>query len=186
MTASAHPGFILLRFVRIAMLSIFLLGSRAAEKPGADLEYKIKAVMLLKLINYVDWPTNTFENSTTPFRIAILGADPFGTVLDEVLKGEHPKGRSIEIVRAKNSADCSNCQMVFIPSTEKDRAREPFKQGILTVSDIDRFARNGGMIGMVRDDKNVRFEVNIDACARAGLKINSRLSSFARVVTPDK
>jgi hypothetical protein len=186
MIASALRNFILCRLLGIAILFSFLPGSRAAEKPGADLEYKIKAVMLLKLINYVDWPTNTFENSTTPFRIAILGSDPFGIVLDEVLKGEQSKGRSIEIVRAKNSEGCANCQLVFIPSAEKDRSREPFKPGILTVSDMDRFARKGGMIGMVRDDKNVRFEVNLEGCARAGLKINSRLSSFARVVTPDK
>jgi hypothetical protein len=161
----------------------------AGDKPG-DLEYKVKAVLLVKLISYVEWPTNAFANADAPFQIAVLGGDPFGEILEKVFEGEFPKGHRAEIKRVKTAGECANCQVVFISRSEKERfaneLREISAATLLTVSDIDAFARKGGMVGMIRDEKNVRFEVNIEACRQARLGVSSRLSSLARVVTTDK
>jgi hypothetical protein len=54
---------------------------------------------------------------------------------------------------------------------------------VLTVSDLDHFAENGGMIGLVTtDDNRIRFDINQTAVERAGLKASSQLLQLARIV----
>jgi hypothetical protein len=54
--------------------------------------------------------------------------------------------------------------------------------GVLTVGEGETFTREGGMIGLVIDNRRVRFDVNQTAAERAGLKISSKLLSVARDV----
>ena len=35
--------------------------------------------------------------------------------------------------------------------------------GVVTVSDLDNFARNGGMIRLIKEANKVRFRINVDA-----------------------
>ena len=53
---------------------------------------------------------------------------------------------------------------------------------VLTVSEIEGFSTTGGVIGLVFDDDRVRFEINLDNAASAGLTISAKLSSLARTV----
>jgi hypothetical protein len=53
---------------------------------------------------------------------------------------------------------------------------------VLTVSDIDGFAEEGGVIQFVIEEDRVRFVINLEAASRAKLKINSKLLALARVI----
>ncbi len=53
---------------------------------------------------------------------------------------------------------------------------------VLTVGETDRFAQSGGMINFVLEENRVRFEINVEAADRAGLKISSKLLELAHVV----
>jgi hypothetical protein len=54
---------------------------------------------------------------------------------------------------------------------------------VLTIGDVDQFAELGGMINLTTEDKRIRFEVNVQAIERAGLKAGSQLLRLARIVT---
>ena len=56
------------------------------------------------------------------------------------------------------------------------------KTTVLTVSDIDRFARRGGVIGLVLEGDRIRFEVNLKAAERAQLRLSSDLLKLASIV----
>jgi hypothetical protein len=45
-----------------------------------------------------------------------------------------------------------------------------------------QFATRGGMIQFSLEEKQVRFEINLDAASEADLKISSRLLVLARIV----
>lgn len=53
---------------------------------------------------------------------------------------------------------------------------------MLTVGDMDGFARHGGIIGFVMDDNKVAFEINAGAAKRAKLKVSSKLLKLAKSV----
>jgi uncharacterized protein DUF4154 len=47
---------------------------------------------------------------------------------------------------------------------------------------LDRFAREGGVMGLVLDQNMVRFEVNVDAAYRSSLEISSKILRLGKVV----
>jgi len=53
---------------------------------------------------------------------------------------------------------------------------------ILTVGEVDQFAENGGAIRFCTEENKIRFEVNLDAAGKAGLKISAKLLALAKTV----
>ena len=47
---------------------------------------------------------------------------------------------------------------------------------------MTQFAARGGIIQFAIEDQHVRFDINLEAASRAGLKISSKLLSVAKVV----
>jgi hypothetical protein len=146
-------------------------------------EYEVKAAFLYKFASFVEWPP---ESVNVPLCIAVVGQDPFGAALDDVVKGKSINGRGFLIKRFKSGQDASGCHIVFISASEKSRVRSVLDQlrgsSILTVSDIPGFCQGGGMIDFELLDQKVRFEINPEATERARLKVSSKLLSVAKIV----
>ena len=79
-----------------------------------------------------------------------------------------------------------DCQILFISGSERGNLRAILStlknQTILTVSDIDHFANQGGMIGLVLTGNNVTFEINLDAVRQSELWFSSQLLKLARII----
>src|SRR6266536_3047476 len=65
-------------------------------------EYDLKATFLYHLTQFVDWPPEAFPTEETPLVIGVLGADPFGKVLDELVENEIVKNRKIAVQRFRS------------------------------------------------------------------------------------
>jgi ribosomal protein L16/L10AE len=92
----------------------------------------------------------------------------------------------VEVRTLKPNDKLSVCQIVFVPSAEKQQA-DRIVSGLkgsstLTVGETDGFAVLGGIINLTIEANKVHFEVNRVAAERAGLKISSRLLSIAKIV----
>src|ERR1700722_29884 len=61
------------------------MSSAQSATPG---EYQLKAAFLFNFAKFIDWPTTSFTNPQDRFSICILGADPFGSGMDELLQGK--------------------------------------------------------------------------------------------------
>lgn len=144
-------------------------------------EYQIKAAMLANFALFVDWPTAAFSATDSPFVACVVGTDPFGPWLKHEL-GERVGSHHVEIRRLKKAEAAQECHMVFISRSEQPQLKQVLASlqntSALIVSDdgnITDFCRNGGMIGFVMEGRKVRFDLNPNAAARAGLKIDSKL-----------
>lgn len=156
----------------------------AAENPA--LEYQVKAAFLYNFAKFVEWPAEKFPAIDSPVIIGVVGADPFGSVVDRTVQGKTINGRPLIVQRFGPGEDYRRCHILFIGRSLKDSAAtiltEVKSESILTVSEIENFARRGGMIGLVVVDESVKFEVNLPAAERANLKVSSKLLSVARAV----
>jgi hypothetical protein len=56
---------------------------------------------------------------------------------------------------------------------------------VVLVSEADNFTRQGGHISFYLQEKRVRFEVNLAAFERSGLKMHSQVLKLAPRVTRD-
>lgn len=147
-------------------------------------EYQVKAAFLMNFTKFVDWPASAFQNSESPLTICVLGEDPFGGALDQVVENETAGGRRLAVQRLHRMPPAKTCQVLFISRSERDQAAlvAAAGSGVLTVGDQEGFLREGGIIAFVLQAHHVRFDINLQAAARAGLAISSRLLSVARRV----
>jgi hypothetical protein len=143
----------------------------------------VKAAFLYNFARYVDWPQDRVVGS---FVITVLGEDPFGPSLDEVLDGKTLEGRPIVLRRVARAEDAGGSQILFIADSESERLRSILDylggQAILTVGETAQFADGGGVIGFRLEDDRVRLDVNLSAAQRSGLRISSELLKLARIV----
>jgi len=151
--------------------------------PQAVDEYHVKALFLYNFAKFVDWTPAT---PTDTICVGILGDDPFGDVLDQTVAGKTVNGRSFVVRRLKRYEDAKVCQIVFVSGSEKKRLHAILNGlgsfGVLTVGEMEGFAAHGGVINFEIAGGKVRFEVNVDAAERAGLKLSSKLLSLATIV----
>lgn len=68
-------------------------------------ELEVKAAFLLNFAHFTKWPATALKNKGSPFLITIVGEDPFGPVLDNLMEGEKVEGHPIQIIRVKNLGD---------------------------------------------------------------------------------
>lgn len=147
---------------------------------------EIKAAYLFHFARYVEWPPSVFGDAAAPYRIGVLGEDPFGDTLDRLLKGKQVNQRPFEIRRSGKVEDLKTCHILFISTSEKDRLREILGSisplPVLTVSDMEGFAKSGGIVRFYSQESTVRIEINTDGIAKARLKASAKLLQIARLV----
>jgi hypothetical protein len=162
-----------------------LAATLAAHAPAASAptEQEVKAAFLYNFAKFVEWPPNT-RSAPGPFVIAVLGPDPFGPTLDQVLAGKAVAGRPVEVRRCAEAAEARGAHIVYVAPREGGPAvlRAVSGEGVLTVGDGEAFARAGGIIGFRLQDRKVRFDINARQAERAGLKLSSQLLKLARIV----
>jgi hypothetical protein len=166
------------------LIWLLLIASAAAPaQTQSPSEYEVKAIFLYRFAKFIEWPE---PSSPGPICIGILGHDPFGDTLDEVVKGKSVNGRPFAIKRFSPGQQARDCHILFISSSEGKRLRSVLNElqggGVLTVSETRGFCQTGGVINFELVDDSVRLEINVDAAERAGLRMSSRLLGVARIV----
>lgn len=162
------------------------LAVAAAPVRSAVPEYDVKAALIYKISKFVHWPEATFAGSGGALRLCIVGRDDFGASID-ALKGQKVQGQSMQVERLpKPDAALNGCHIVFVSRSEAERL--PAVIGALagvpalTISDVDGFAAQGGMIGFAIRDGKLSFQINPAASGRAGLEIGAQLLQLATLV----
>ena len=153
-------------------------------------EYEVKAAFLNDFAQFVEWPADAFVGVKSPIVIGILGDDPFGDSLGEIVRDENVDNRPVVIKRYQRVQDIKACQILFISQSENKRLEEICAglkdRSILTVGDFDGFAKRGGMIRFVTEKNKIRFRINVEAAKAANLTISSKLLRLAEIITPGK
>ncbi len=157
----------------------------AAQEDSAG-EYELKAAILYNLTRFIEWPRTAYSSPQAPTVLCILGRDPFGESLSSMVSKQTPNGRPVQIRHVRNDKEVGGCHVLYVSSSERKQVVQILStaagSNTLTVGEIAQFAARGGMVQFGLEDKEVRFDVNLDAALRAGLKISSRLLVLARVV----
>lgn len=177
----------LLVVIPLLFLSLWVTPLQA-QPAVATKEYEVKAAFLFNFARFVEWPTNAFTSPQAPLVIGILGTDPFGAALNEIVRGEIVNGHPLIIQRYRNIEEVQTCHILFISSSEARRLEQIFKslrgKNVLTVGESDGFAQSGGIIRFIADQNRIRFRVNLDAARAAELTISSKLLRAAEIVKP--
>jgi hypothetical protein len=163
---------------------------RPAEAQSVPLsEYQIKAGFLFNFTKFVEWPPDSFSDPGVPLVMGVVGDNQITSLLEETAAGKTVNGRAVIVKRFKEGQDIHGCQILFISSSEEKHTTQILERikgsSILTVGETDGFVQSGGVINFFVEGNKVRLEVNLDAAARARLKISAKVIAVARLVKVD-
>ena len=170
---------------RAACLAWILWWAPAWAAPPAN-EYQVKAVYLFNFGQFVEWPAQAYDSATAPFGICIVGEDPFGKVLEDVVRGESLNGRNLLVKRFADPASIDDCNIVFVGRNEADLLDRTLRalqgRSVLTVTDIEGAEHRGAVIALFNENNRIRMRINLAAARASNLVISSKLLRPAEIV----
>ncbi len=166
---------------------------------------KVKAAYLYNFARFVKWPGDAFKDDDAPVIIGVVGRDPFGDLLDRTVANKKAKGRALVIRRITSpllpdasddepdpyraiAAELRGCHLLYISRSDEagfPRILELLHDApVLTVSDINAFALDGGIVEFVLDPKKgtIGFHINHGVAKQAELHISSKVLKLADIV----
>ncbi len=173
----------LFTFISVLFLVFPVVGKEVSE-------YSVKAAYLFNFAKFVEWPARTFIDEKAPLVIGVLGVDPFGEALEQVVQDKIINGHRIEIHRFDDfdpdqTTELRRCQILFIAYSEKGQLGDILKSlkgaSVLTVSEIENFPLVGGMILFDQVGKKINLVVNPAVARMANLEISARLLQVSKI-----
>jgi len=163
-----------------------VVGAGAVEQHMVTQEYDLKAAFLFNFAQFVEWPAEAFGEARAPIVIGVLGNDPFGRSLDDIVAGETIRSRPLVVRRYQSIEQADSCHILFISSSEAGQLEHVLKtlghRSVLTVGETRDFTSRAGMIGFDVSQKHLRLRINLAAAQDARLTISSKLLRQAQIV----
>lgn len=134
---------------------------------------------------FVEWPDDG-ASSPGPMVVGVLGDPHLKTTIDKTLASKSVRGREFQVRYFAAPENIILCHILFVASPDKERVQRTLHVALdtptLTIGDLRGFSDWGGVIELVLEDNQFRFEINAGAARRGGLRVSSRLLRLARSV----
>lgn len=149
-------------------------------------EYQVKALFLYNFANFVEWPEDAFSSPSSPLKMCLYGAVPFGEFLDMV-NGATIRDRVLDVVRTTDYEKIrAGCHILFVGIDRTNELEKFFKNinhlFVLSVGNTEDFASRGGVVNIMRTSDQQSFEINLAKAIENGLLISSDLLALARII----
>ena len=140
----------------------------------------MKAAWMVKFLKYVHWPVEEMDSDF--YVIGILGSESFDEAFKPVMGKKVANNRELKIKpfgRYTPGLQFTDCHLLYISPSEQRHMGEIMKalegSHILTVSELNGFIDNEGMINFIFVGDQLRYEVNQAAARNNKLRITSPL-----------
>ncbi len=168
--------------VFILLLILLIPASTLATEKDDGTKDLIRAAMVYNFCKFVEWPKDDQPNRLV---LGVMGGD-IPTPDFSSIEGKTVKDIPLEIRNVSSRKELADCNLVFIsdlPNTKMQGAfAESRNESILTISEVEDFCIQGGIIQMVPRRGKMRFFINRQAAEDAGLTLSSQLLKMARIV----
>lgn len=189
-TAGAAGNRLVRIFFRLAMGGLWLLaiigpacllrGQIAGRFTSAQAP-AVKVAALMKILPYIQWPTNSFASSNSTFVFVVLDAPEVAAQLQKIAAeqkvGDHP----IQ-VRRQLPDSMKDVRLVYLGRDSRKGLGglpEPVRKSpILLVGEQPGFARSGGVINLLFTEEVSQIELSREAASRVGIRFSSQLASL--------
>lgn len=161
-------------------VALALAGPARAEPSEADL----KAEFIERFIRFVDWDAAALGKGD--LTLCVIGDDGVAAPLDKIARSRTIKGKKA-VVRSVDKLDrLGGCHVVIIGGSDKTRLAgvlgRTLGKPVLTIADAPGAAAAGAIINFYREDRHIRYEVNVGAGEDGGLILRAKLLRLARLV----
>lgn len=150
--------------------------------PDEPPEAELKSAFTLNFAKFAHWPDHRASAGGAVLDVCVVGRSPVGQALEQTA-GIRVAGRRLKVRYIRLPGDVSDCHIVYVSKLEASRSRRILgalsPEGVLTVSDVQGFVGNGGMIELVVHERRLRFAIDLAAVRAAGLRLEPSLLRLA-------
>lgn len=165
------------------LFTLLFILSCASVHAAPPTEHEVEVAFIHNIAKFVEWPVA--HRAGDNLRLCILGQSLF-TKAAGPLAGRRVGELVWEVSPVYSRANLQECRVLFIAASESDNLSSILEgiggSAVLTVGDSGGYAERGVMVNFYSEEKKVRFEINVDAVRRNGLKVSSHLLKLARIV----
>jgi hypothetical protein len=169
-----------------AVASAWLLAPAMSAPMNPTRAHRTQASAFCDLISFTEWPEAAFVSAESPLVVGILGHGEIPSLLEEFLADDTWRGRPVTLRRVASINEVRSCHVLYVSPSALERWRTFSRQlaglPILTASDVDNFAREGGMVQFTTQSDKVRLIVNLRVARACGITISSKVLRLADVI----
>lgn len=170
--------------VAAAALVLGVSGEARAKATGGEAE--VKAAFVYNFLKFVEWPPASFRGAQGALVVGILGDGATADATVRFLAAKHVGRHPVVVRRVEWDQSLAGMHAIFVAESDADRLRRiltaAWAAGVLSIGEGADFAAGGGVIGLVVEERKVRFDVNLDTADAAGLKVSSKLLGLTRII----
>ncbi len=179
------PGLCpVVRRVSALLLAALLVSTQIASGAQEQVPAALKAAFLYNFAKFAEWPAES--DLAGPITLCVLDDRGAEDALALLVKGASINGRPVTVARSIARDRLRSCHLLYIAAgdtaTVDAIVGELKGTPVLTVSAGERFARHGGIVGLLLEGNKIRFAINPVTAQRAGVRLSSRLLSLAIIV----
>ena len=169
----------------VLLLATLLAGTRVLAQPPAA-EAQIKAAFIYNFLKFVEWPATAFGDPRDPFVVAIIGDGATADATEQFLASKQIGARSLVTRHLSWDDALVGVHALLLAERDPKKQRRIFaaaaEASVLSIGEGADFAVRGGVIGLLVENRKVRFDIDVNAAQAAGLQISSKLLALTRSV----
>lgn len=149
-------------------------------------EAALKSALFFKLPQFVYQPDDSREQA---LQLCLLGAGGFDAAFEKLARAPID-GRVVRFTRLSAPAEAGKCHFIFVTQSEHQQLgailRVMASLPVVTVSEINGFAKAGGMVELALGAPGapVSILINRQAARQKNIEFNAQLLRLAKVVEP--
>ncbi|OED41663.1 hypothetical protein ACH42_13250 [Endozoicomonas sp. (ex Bugula neritina AB1)] len=169
------------RFTLRTILGLSLILPMSSIHAEVTKEDKVKAAIVFKMTKFITWP-----QKKQTLTLCIIGDGSINSELKKINR-KFSLGRRISVTHKAHTAPLEKlCELIYIHNADNKTTQAILNKlkntPVLTISDIEQFAEQGGVIGLYRTGSRIRFAINRGSAKNSKLSISSQLLDLAKIV----
>ena len=170
---------------RLLVVATLLFGARVeAQAPMG--ESQVKAMFVYNFLKFVEWPVDASVSAKDPFVVLIIGEGATTDATERFLESKTIGDRPVAVLRIQWDQSLRGARAAFVVESDPKKLHRILDAaaaaGVLTIGEGEDFTTRGGVIGLLVQDRKVRFDVDTTAAQSAGLRVSSKLLALTRNV----
>ena len=155
----------------VAVAAIAMLTIQTRTVSAQDDKYK--AMFIYNFTKQIEWPANEMNKD---FVICVVNLDDALNAIKSIAQGKMVNDKAISVVGVKNIDDISECQILYLPSSEKaDKINSAVAKvgsaSTLIISDNPGSLEKGSCVNFVEIDDKIKYEINKKAIEDRNMKV---------------
>ncbi len=147
-------------------------------------EAQLKSAYIISILNYVQWPN---KDPSKIRNICIYSKNPFDDFLENFAKLSKSENKHPTVISYPSKiSEVNDCDVIYFSRSSESELPNFLEvakdKSILTISDVEGFCAEGGMVEFVSKKNRIKLHINYHSTKDAELEMSSLLLELAKIV----